>query len=71
MVKSVILDDYVHRLLTDKQSEIHEKYKVKINISDVAAIAIQIGINGVDIINIAPHKQQERIEDNTKKLVDA
>lgn len=70
MVKSVILDDYVHKLLTDKQSEIRDKYKVKINISDVAAIAIQVGINGVDIININ-HKDIIENKAIGKQLIEA
>lgn len=47
MVKSVLIDDDIHRLLVQKQTEMLSK-KIRLNLSEVAGMAIAAGINSID-----------------------
>lgn len=46
MVKSVLVDDYVHQKIVEKQSELMEK-GIKLTMSDITARAIIDGLNGI------------------------
>lgn len=47
MVKSILIDDYVHSMLTEKQRELLKK-DIKLSLSDIAAKAIEAGIDSVE-----------------------
>lgn len=47
MVKSVLLDDTIHQLLLDKQTEMLKDKNVRISLSEIAGQAIKSGIGSV------------------------
>ncbi len=48
MVKSILVDDYVHLKIVEKQSELI-KHGIKLTMSDITARAIVDGLNGITV----------------------
>lgn len=66
MVTSMLLEDDAHRLIVMKQLDIRDKYKIKVNLTEIARAAIIEGIDRVEK-NLGLEEINKRIDEFNKK----